>query len=481
MNTKSFPDNFLWGAAVAANQVEGAWNEDGKGPNLADAMTLGSKDKPRHITLDIDSQKYFYPSHKASDSYHRYKEDIALFHEMGLKIFRMSVSWARIFPDGDEESPNEAGLLYYDKVFAQLAKYHIEPLVTIYHNEMPLHLVSCGGWAARKTIDCYLKFARVIMERYKDVVKYWIPFNEINDLTTPVGNWNHGGILNKGTLYFQDQKDDPNKRYQALHNQFVASAKAVLLGRKINRDFHFGTMICYITVYPLTPKPEDVLAAQQENAIRNYFSGDVQMKGGYPYFVEKYFERNHICFERTDEDMAVIKKGCCDFYSFSYYMSNCVSTDPTSAQVSGNIMGGAKNPYLKATDWNWQIDPVGLRYTLNAIYDRYHSPIMITENGIGAKDILEPDGSVHDDYRIAYIRAHIEQMALAISDGVDLIGYTPWTAIDVVSCSTGEMEKRYGFIYVDADDHGTGTYNRIRKDSFFWYKRVISSNGTELL
>ena len=325
-----------------------------------------------------------------------------------------------------------------------------------------------------------MKFAKVIMERYKTIVKYWIPFNEINDLTTPVGNWNHGGILNKGTLYFQDQKDDQNKRYQALHNQFVASAKAVILGRKINPNFHFGTMICYITVYPLTPKPEDVLAAQQENAIRNFFSGDVQMKGKYPYFAEKYFERENISFERTKEDLEVIKNGCCDFYSFSYYMSNCVSTDPESAQVSGNIMGGAKNPYLQATEWNWQIDPVGLRYTLNTIYDRYHAPIMITENGMGAKDVLEADGTVHDDYRIAYIRAHIEQMALAISDGVKLVGYTPWTAIDVVSCSTGEMAKRYGFIYVDADDQGVGSYNRIRKDSFYWYKKVIASNGKEL-
>ena len=480
MTSRTFPDHFLWGGAVAANQVEGAWNEDGKGPNLADAMTLGSKDTPRRITLDIDDKSYFYPSHKASDGYHRFKEDIELFHEMGFRIFRMSISWARIFPNGDEDTPNEAGLAFYDRVFAELEKYEIEPLVTIYHNEMPLHLVTDGGWANRKTIDYYLNFAETIMRRYKNVVRYWIPFNEINDLTTPVGNWNHGGILNPGTQYFQDQKDDTDRRYQALHNQFVASAKAVSLGRKINPGFHFGTMICYITVYPLTPKPEDVLAAQQENALRNFFSGDVQMKGEYPYFAEKYFLNHDIHFERTKEDLEAIKSGCCDFYSFSYYMSNCVSTDPSSAQVSGNIMGGAKNPYLKATEWNWQIDPVGLRYTLNAIYDRYHTPIMITENGIGAKDTMSPDGAIYDDYRIAYIRSHIEQMALAIADGVDLIGYTPWTAIDVVSCSTGEMAKRYGFIYVDADDSGNGTYNRIRKDSFFWYQKVIRSNGSDL-
>ena len=472
-----FPENFLWGAATAANQVEGAWNLNGKGANLADAMVAGSHKNPRRITLDINEDKYYYPSHKAVEGYSHYKEDIKLFSELGLKVYRMSISWARIYPMGDEETPNEEGLNYYTEVFKELKKYNIQPLVTIFHNEMPLNLVKIGGWSNRKLIDYYVKFATTIMERYKDYVKYWIPVNEINDLTTGVGNWNHGGILNEGTEYFQDQKDDPNKRYQALHNQFVASAKTVLLGKQINPDFRFGTMICHITVYPLTPNPEDILLTQQEDQLRNRFSADVQIKGRYPYYMKKYFRDNNIVFECTDEDIEYIKNGPCDFYTFSYYMSNCITTNKDAAQVSGNIMGGAKNPYLKATEWDWQIDPVGLRYTLNHIYDRYNVPIMITENGLGARDVLTDDNQIHDDYRIEYYREHIKQMALAIDDGVELVGYTPWTAIDVISCSTGEMSKRYGFIYVDADDCGNGSYNRYKKDSFYWYQRCIKSNG----
>lgn len=472
-----FPENFLWGAATAANQVEGAWNLNGKGANLADVMVAGSHKNPRRITLDINEDKYYYPSHKAVEGYSHYKEDIKLFSELGLKVYRMSISWARIYPMGDEETPNEEGLNYYTEVFEELKKYNIQPLVTIFHNEMPLNLVKIGGWSNRKLIDYYVKFATTIMERYKDYVKYWIPVNEINDLTTGVGNWNHGGILNEGTEYFQDQKDDPNKRYQALHNQFVASAKTVILGKQINPDFRFGTMICHITVYPLTPNPEDILLTQQEDQLRNRFSADVQIKGRYPYYMKKYFRDNNIVFECTDEDIEYIKNGPCDFYTFSYYMSNCITTNKDAAQVSGNIMGGAKNPYLKATEWDWQIDPVGLRYTLNHIYDRYNVPIMITENGLGARDVLTDDNQIHDDYRIEYYREHIKQMALAIDDGVELVGYTPWTAIDVISCSTGEMSKRYGFIYVDADDCGNGSYNRYKKDSFYWYQKCIKSNG----
>lgn len=477
---KPFPKNFLWGGATAANQVEGAWNEDGKGPDLADAMVAGSHSTPRKITLDIDESKYFYPSHQGADHYHRYKEDIALFAEMGFKVYRLSICWSRIFPLGTETRPNEAGLRFYDNIFSELKKYHIEPLVTIYHNEMPLNLVTeINGWADRRCIDCYLKFAETLFRRYKGIVKYWIPFNEINDLTTGVGNWNHGGLLNPGTIDFSHQEDDPNKRYAALHNQFVASAKAVLLGKEIDPGFQFGTMICHITVYPLTCRPEDVLLTQQEDQLRNRFSGDVQVKGEYPYYMERYFARNGISFPVEPGDLDVIRRGHVDFYTFSYYMTNCVTTQKDAAQVSGNIMGGAKNPYLKATDWNWQIDPVGLRYTLNHIYDRYHVPIMITENGIGARDTFE-DGKIHDPYRIEYLKQHIEQMRLAIDDGVDLIGYTPWTAIDVVSVSTGEMGKRYGFIYVDCDDNGQGTMERYRKDSFFWYQKVIATNGEDL-
>jgi len=386
----------------------------------------------------------------------------------------------RIFPQGNETVPNEAGLAFYDKVFAELKKYNIEPLVTIYHNENPFYLTGlCNGWQDRRCIDYYMNFCQVLFERYKDVVKYWIPFNEINCLTTKLGNWNHAGILHPGTEFFTDQVDEPSARFAALHHQFVASARAVKLGKSINPNFRFGTMICHITVYPLTCDPEDILLTQQEDMLRNCFSGDVQVKGIYPYYIRRYFERNGISFEITQQDLQDIKEGTVDFYSFSYYMSNCITGQKNAAQVSGNVMGGAKNPYLKATEWDWQIDPKGLRYTLNRVYDRYQVPIMVTENGLGARDVVE-DGKIHDDYRIDYLRQHIEQMRLAIDDGVDLIGYTPWSTMDLVSVSTGEMAKRYGFIYVDRDDAGNGTQNRLKKDSFYWYQKVISSNGENL-
>lgn len=477
---KPFPQDFLWGAASAANQCEGAWNVEGKGVSISDVMTSGTHKSPRRITPTIDESKYFYPSHEAVDFYHRYKEDIALCAEMGFKIFRMSINWTRIFPQGNETVPNEAGLAFYDKVFAELKKYNIEPLVTIYHNENPFYLTGlCNGWQDRRCIDYYMNFCQVLFERYKDVVKYWIPFNEINCLTTKLGNWNHAGILHPGTEFFTDQVDEPSARFAALHHQFVASARAVKLGKSINPNFRFGTMICHITVYPLTCDPEDILLTQQEDMLRNCFSGDVQVKGIYPYYIRRYFERNHISFEITQQDLQDIREGTVDFYSFSYYMSNCITGQKNAAQVSGNVMGGAKNPYLKATEWDWQIDPKGLRYTLNRVYDRYQVPIMVTENGLGARDVVE-DGKIHDDYRIDYLRQHIEQMRLAIDDGVDLIGYTPWSTMDLVSVSTGEMAKRYGFIYVDRDDAGNGTKNRLKKDSFYWYQKVISSNGENL-
>ena len=477
---KPFPQDFLWGAASAANQCEGAWNVEGKGVSISDVMTSGTHKSPRRITPTIDESKYFYPSHEAVDFYHRYKEDIALCAEMGFKIFRMSINWTRIFPQGNETVPNEAGLAFYDKVFAELKKYNIEPLVTIYHNENPFYLTGlCNGWQDRRCIDYYMNFCQVLFERYKDVVKYWIPFNEINCLTTKLGNWNHAGILHPGTEFFTDQVDEPSARFAALHHQFVASARAVKLGKSINPNFRFGTMICHITVYPLTCDPEDILLTQQEDMLRNCFSGDVQVKGIYPYYIRRYFERNGISFEITQQDLQDIKEGTVDFYSFSYYMSNCITGQKNAAQVSGNVMGGAKNPYLKATEWDWQIDPKGLRDTLNRVYDRYQVPIMVTENGLGARDVVE-DGKIHDDYRIDYLRQHIEQMRLAIDDGVDLIGYTPWSTMDLVSVSTGEMAKRYGFIYVDRDDAGNGTQNRLKKDSFYWYQKVISSNGENL-
>lgn len=477
-NNNSFPKNFYWGGAIAANQIEGYWDADGKGISTADIMTSGTHKEPRKITVKLDKENYFYPSHIASNFYEHYKEDIALCAEMGFKMFRFSINWTRIFPTGFEKEPNEKGLEFYDKVLDELEKYKIQPLVSIFHNECPLSFYSVlGGWDNKLAIDLYLTFSRTLMERYKNRVKYWILFNEINALTTKVGNWNHGCILNEGTQYFAYQNDNPNKRWNALHNQFVASSKTVVLGKKINPDFQFGTMISHITMYPLTPKPEDILLTQQEDFIRNCISGDVQIKGKYPFFAKKYFSDKGVSINWTNDEIDLIKHGTCDFYSLSYYMSNCVTNNLEADKVSGNIMGGAKNPYLKSTEWDWQIDPVGLRYTLNKVYDRYNVPIIIAENGLGAFDVITENFEINDDYRIEYLREHINQMKLAIQDGVELIGYTPWSSIDLVSVSTGEFGKRYGFIYVDQNEEGTGTLKRYKKKSYYWYQQVIKSNG----
>lgn len=478
-NRHRFPDHFLWGGATAANQCEGAWNEGGKGISIADVMVAGDYETPRRITRGIEKE-YYYPNHNAIDFYHRYKEDIALMAEMGFKVFRMSVGWTRIFPNGDDESPNEEGLEFYDRVFDELKKYGIEPLVTISHDELPYHLVEkCQGWADKRTIDYYVKYCRVLFERYKDKVKYWIPFNEINNLELPLGNFIQGGILLDGTEYFDDQKDDVNMRFQALNNVLIASAKSVKEGREINPEFRFGTMICHITVYPRTCHPDDILTVYQNDLIRNCLCSDVMLNGEYPYYAWKYFEQNGISLYLEEDEKQILKEGICDFYSFSYYQSICESTVIEEEATKGNIMGGIKNPYLKLSEWDWPIDPTGLRYTLNKVYDRYKVPVIITENGLGARDILE-DGTVHDSYRIEYLREHIEAMADAIEDGVELFGYTPWGCIDLISMSTGEMDKRYGFIYVDMDNNGKGSLHRIRKDSFYWYRNVIASNGENL-
>ncbi|WP_413810956.1 glycoside hydrolase family 1 protein [Streptomyces sp. OE57] len=479
VNAEGFPDGFLWGGATAANQIEGAWREGGKGISVSDVMCAGSHTSPRRISIALTADGH-YPAHEASGFFHRYKEDIALFAEMGFKIFRLSIAWTRIFPQGDEDEPNEEGLLFYDKVFAELRRHGIQPLVTISHNELPLHLArKFDGWASREMIDCYLKLCKVLFERYREDVTYWIPFNEINNLTLPLTVFLHGGIIPPDMTHFGDGADDPQRRFQAMHHVLVAAASAVKLGKETNPDFRFGSMTCHITLYPLTPNPDDVVLAQRHDALRNNFCSDVQLRGEYPYYQLKYMADEGLAIDITDADRRILKENPHDFYAFSYYMSVCTSSDKDVAQTSGNIMGGARNPYLKESEWAWQIDPKGLRYTLNKVYDRYGVPIMITENGLGATDELV-EGRVHDSYRIDYLRAHIEQMREAIDDGVDLIAYTPWAAIDLVSVSTGEMKKRYGFVYVDVNDQGEGTFERYRKDSFAWYQRVIASNGREL-
>ena len=472
-----FRKDFLWGGATAANQFEGAWNIDGKGPSCADMCTGGSHTRSKRITREIE-EGTFYPSHEAIDFYHRYKEDIALFAEMGFKVFRFSIGWSRIFPNGDDVMPNEAGLQFYDNVINECLRYGIEPLITISHYEVPFALCKkYNGWASREMIDIFTRYCEVIFKRYKGRVKYWLTFNEINSATMPMGGFLSQGILNEGTTDFNNQVDIPQLRFQGLHHQFVASAKAVQLAHEIDPNYQVGCMILYATTYPYTCNPDDVIEAQKKNRIMNYFCGDVQVRGEYPTYMNRYFKENNIEIKVEDGDEEILKNGCVDFYTFSYYVSVCATTDEKALQGNGNILGGATNPYLKASDWGWQIDPKGLRYSLNEIYDRYQIPMMIVENGLGAYDEKEEDGTINDDYRIEYLKAHIEQMKEAVEDGVDLIGYTPWGCIDLVSASTGEMAKRYGFIYVDKYDDGSGDLSRSKKKSFNWYKQVMASNG----
>lgn len=400
---------------------------------------------------------------------------------MGFKVFRMSINWTRIFPTGMEETPNEAGLAFYDKVFDELNKYGIEPLVTISHYEMPYALVeNYNGWASRSCIQYFLNYCKAIFERYQNKVKYWLTFNEIN-----AGTGTMGAVLSLGTIQGYEGSvlqvpDDKQTRYQAMHHQFVASALAVKYAHEHYPQFKMGNMCIFATMYPLTCNPDDVIECQKEMQYMNWFASDIQVRGAYPYYEKRFFEENGIEIKKEAGDDAILAEGTVDFYTFSYYMSNCVTTDKDAVGANGNLLGGVKNPYLKASDWGWQIDPQGLRYCLNELYGRYQIPLMVVENGLGAYDNLEEDGSIHDSYRIDYLREHIKQMEEAVKDGVDLMGYTPWGWIDVVSASTGEMAKRYGFVYVNKYDDGTGDLGRRRKDSFYWYKKVIESNGDVL-
>lgn len=472
--------DFLWGGATAANQFEGAWDVDGKGPSVPDMCTNGSHTSPKWITTAIRPDR-LYPSHEAIDFYHHYEEDIALFAEMGFKCFRMSINWTRIFPTGMEDTPNEKGLAFYDKVFDCCKKHGIEPLVTISHYELPYALVEkYNGWEGREVIDCYVRYCKAIFERYKDKVKYWLTFNEINSGTMPLGDILDTGIIKgyEGPVTGIVNKDQT--RFQALHHMFVASATVVKYAHEHYPQFQMGNMICFVTSYAYTCNPDDILKNQAQMRRMNWYCSDVQVRGEYPAYAKRLWEENGVELKMEPGDLEILKEGTVDFYTFSYYMSNCTSADPNAAQTSGNMAGGAKNPYLPASEWGWQIDPKGLRYTLNEIYDRYRIPVMVVENGLGARDEIEPDGAINDDYRIDYLRQHIEQMIEAVKDGVDLMGYTPWGCIDLVSASTGEMAKRYGFIYVEKYDDGTGSLARRKKKSFDWYKKVIATNGDDL-
>ena len=478
--SRKLPDDFLWGGAVAAHQVEGGWQEGGKGPSIVDVFTGGAHGVDREITDGVIEGKH-YPNHLATDFYHHYKEDIALFAEMGFKCFRTSIAWTRIFPQGDEAEPNEAGLQFYDDVFDELLKYGIEPVITLSHFEMPLHLVKhYGGWLNRELIDLFVRYSDVVMRRYKHKVKYWMTFNEINNQR----NWRKPlyGYSNSGVI-FTDYDNPEEVMYQVLHHQFVASAKVVKAGHEINPDFKIGCMLAMVPLYPWSCDPNDVMYAQKAMRERWLF-GDVHMRGYYPSYILNEWALRNFTIQMEPEDAQILREGCTDYIGFSYYMSNAVehaAAEKAKTSALEAWPGSRKNPHVPASDWGWQIDPVGLRYTLNLLYERYQKPLFIVENGFGAVDEMNASGEINDDYRIAYLRDHIEQMKLAvIEDGVDLMGYTPWGCLDCVSFGTGQYSKRYGFIFVNRNDDQTGDFTRVRKKSFGWYKNVIDSNGEQL-
>lgn len=471
-----FSEKFLWGGAVAAHQLEGAWDLGGKGVSLADVMTAGSHGVPRKITDGVLEGEY-YPNHTGIDFYHHYQEDIALFAEMGFKAFRTSIAWTRIFPNGDELEPNEAGLQFYDDLFSELRKYNIEPVVTLSHFEMPYHLVKeYGGFRNRKCIDFFVRYAEVVMERYKDKVKYWMTFNEINnqaDFEEDLFPFCNSGII------FEPGENREEVVYQAVHHELVASAKAVIAGKKINPDFQIGCMMAMVPVYPHTCNPEDVMLCEEIMRKRWHYA-DVHARGAYGNYTKKYWERQGITIAMEPEDEAILREGTVDYIGLSYYMSATVKADKV-ADGSEAFQQFERNPYIAISEWGWQIDPVGLRYTLNILYDRYQLPLFIVENGFGAVDEMTATGEVHDQYRIEYLRNHIQEMEKAVTlDGVEVMGYTAWGCIDVISFGTGEMKKRYGFIYVDRDNVGNGTLKRSKKDSFSWYQEVIRSNGATI-
>lgn len=482
--TRQFPEGFLWGGAIAANQYEGGWNEGGKGISVSDCarhhLDIDVTDYQAHnsiTTKDIEdalksTDDSLYPKRHGSDGYHHYKEDIALFAEMGFKVFRLSIAWSRIFPNGDDAQPNEEGLKFYDEIFDECLKYGIEPLVTMSHYEPPLNIVlNYDGWYSREVVDMFVKYVEVICERYKNKVKYWLTFNEVDSMIRHP--YTTGGLV-------EDRFPGKNFQeviFQAMHHQFVASALATKICHEKIPGSKVGCMLTKLTYYPYTCKPEDVLQAQQDMR-STYCYSDTQVFGEYPAYLLSKFKNEGIHIQMEENDLAIMKAYPVDFVSFSYYSSSCVAKDDKGLKkTAGNTMTAIKNPYIPSSDWGWQIDPIGLRISMVDLYDRYRKPLFIVENGLGAKDELI-NGTVEDDYRIDYFDAHFREILNAIEiDGVELLGYTSWGCIDLVSESTKQMSKRYGFIYVDADDYGHGSYRRYKKKSFNWYKKVIETNG----
>ena len=475
-DSKAFPEGFLWGGATAANQCEGAWNLDGKGPSTADVQKFADPKSLKelmdvHGLCDITDELIdealasidvaAYPKRLGADFYHRYKEDIAYYAEMGFKVYRMSIAWSRIFPTGVETEPNQEGLDFYHTVFAELREQGIEPLVTLCHYDTPLYIEQeLGGWENRETIGLFDRFARCVMSEYKDEVRYWLTFNEINSpLMMPSFLPNYPAAKMRSN-------------FQVLHNQFVASARAVKFAHEVREDAMVGCMLAGRCSYPFTCDPADIINNLQGKQEALFYAGDTMVRGAYPSYARRLWQAWDVELNTEPSDFEDLAAGCVDMVTFSYYSSSTSTTHTDVERASGNFSSGAKNPYLQYSQWGWSIDPTGLRYFLNELYDRYQKPLMVVENGLGAKDVLEEDGSVHDPYRIEYMREHVRAMGEALADGVDLIGYTPWGIIDLVSASTGQMAKRYGFVYVDRDDEGNGTFDRYRKDSFFWLSLI---------
>ncbi len=472
-----FREDFLWGGATAANQCEGGFDQGGRGLANVDVIPTGP-DRRSIITgkkkMFAFEEGYFYPAKEAIDMYHHYKEDIALFGEMGFKTYRLSIAWSRIFPKGDELEPNEEGLKFYEDLFKECHKHGIEPLVTITHFDCPMHLIETyGGWRNRKLIDFYKRLCKVLFTRYKGLVKYWLTFNEINMIL-------HAPFLGAG-ICFEEGENEEQVKYQAAHHELVASAEATKIAHEIAPENKVGCMLAAASYYPYSCRPEDVWEGKKKDR-GNYFFIDVQSKGAYPAYALKELARKNIVIDMKPEDLEVLKKHTVDFISFSYYASRVAAAEDSNVEkTAGNLFPTVKNPYLQASQWGWQIDPLGLRITMNDLYDRYEKPLFIVENGLGAVDIPDESGYVEDDYRIEYLAAHIQAMKDAVDeDGVDLLGYTSWGCIDLVSAGTGEMKKRYGFIYVDRDNDGNGTLKRTKKKSFHWYKKVIATNGEDL-
>ncbi|GKW15000.1 6-phospho-beta-glucosidase [Pectobacterium carotovorum subsp. carotovorum] len=475
MSASTFPNGFLWGGAIAANQAEGAYLEGGKGLTTVDMIPHGVNRLPVKLGQEPRfalREDEFYPSHQAIDFYHRYKEDIALMAEMGFTVFRTSIAWSRLYPNGDELTPNADGIAFYRDMFAECKKYNIEPLVTLCHFDVPMHLVTkYGSWRNRKMVAFFARYAQTCFEAFDGLVKYWLTFNEINILL-------HSPFSGAG-LAFADGENQEQVKYQAAHHELVASALATKIAHEVNPENQVGCMLAGGNFYPWSCKPEDVWAALNKDR-ENLFFIDVQARGTYPAYTGRLFKEKGITIASEPGDDEILKNTV-DFVSFSYYASRCASADMNEQNSSAaNIVKSLKNPHIKASEWGWGIDPLGLRITMNMMYDRYQKPLFLVENGLGAKDEINAQGEIDDDYRISYLREHISAMADAIGDGIPVIGYTSWGCIDLVSASTGEMSKRYGFIYVDRDDRGEGTLARKKKKSFYWYKKVIASNGSDL-